>query len=224
MLAEKARVRGLLSSTTTSPVDGKTRKPTSIEISAPLAIGEVSNSPSQALLPPAEGANEEKDPASKKLRSSSTTDLGGGRSMMSSLGSWASGFSRSSRKSSTSETTTTKDEKTPTSAKKNFVQSLAKSISFPSPRLRLAGKQRGNTPAKYEITVEHREPNEDLVSPVEETPLSPDKPEIEAVTSPTVTEGEKLETTVRLSPTGTTVSASKSFTARPYRGTLASTR
>jgi hypothetical protein len=97
----------------------------------------------------------------------------------------------------------------------------------------LAGKQRGNTPAKYEITVEHREPNEDIASPVEETPLTPDKPEAEPVTSlatqrdapltsPSVP--DKVETTVRMSPTGPTVSASKSFTARPYRGTLSSTR
>ena len=50
----------------------------------------------------------------------------------SSLGSWASGFSKSSRKSSTSDASTvTKDEKT---SKKSFVQSLAKSITFPSPR------------------------------------------------------------------------------------------
>jgi hypothetical protein len=93
----------------------------------------------------------------------------------------------------------------------------------------LAGKQRGNTPAKYEITVEHREPNEDIASPVEETPLTPDKPEAEPVTSsPTQRDApsvpDKVETTVRMSPTGPTVSASKSFTARPYRGTLSSTR
>ena len=219
MLAEKARVRGFLSPSSSSPREEKSAKPSSIEISAPLAIGEISNSPSQALLPPTE--IDSKDFASKKIRSAST-DMVGGRSMMSSLGSWASGFSRSSRKSSTSETTTTTAPKDEKSVKKNFVQSLAKSITFPSPRLRLAGKQRGNTPAKYEITVEHREPNEDPVSPVEETPLTPEKPEPEAVTS--LSESDKVETTVRISPTGPTVSASKSFTGRPYRGTLASTR
>jgi len=70
MLADKARFRAFLSSAASTPTEEKSGKPSSIEISAPLAVSEISSSPSQALLPQSDLGG--KDFGSKKTRSVST--------------------------------------------------------------------------------------------------------------------------------------------------------
>ena len=121
------------------------------------------------------------------------------------------------------------------STKRSFMESLAKSISLPSPKIRGVMKSHttthGSTKAQYEITVEHQEPRKDsgdhsppILTPCDTTKVFPSadamsnsmtnssKDSIDSI-KPTQVEVKKVDTTVSVTNASNLITGSKSLSS-----------
>ena len=168
-----------------SDVDGtRPSRPTSllthVDISAPMIDenGQSStSSPTHALLPHVDTSTSALSAAivsekvQKECSLSEYDDKRGTSGSGGILGNIAAGIERSKTKlrskslygNSSKDSSDKSGQSSKTSSKRGFMETLAKSISLPSPRLRstMKNNMHGSSKAHYEITVEHQEPRKD---------------------------------------------------------------